>query len=75
VSRKPKSKVVKGGGRRSGAGRPPLAPGEARSAVIRIRATPDDLNGARALALLEQRSISDVGLAALRMAIARGSTR
>jgi hypothetical protein len=71
VSRKPKSKVVKGGGRRSGAGRP----GGARSAVIRIRATTDDLTGARALALLEQRSISDVGLAALRMAIARGSTR
>ncbi len=63
------------GGRRPGAGRPALAPSQARSAVIRIRATPGDMAGARELAEREQSSISDVGLAALRLAIVRGSTR
>jgi hypothetical protein len=70
--RKPKAKV---GGARQGAGRPTLAPGKKRSESIRIRATPADMAGAKALAKLEKTSLSDLGLAALRLAIARGSTR
>ncbi len=63
------------GGRRAGAGRPALAPGEARSEVIRIRAAPAVLTAARELADREGISISDFGLAAIELAIARGSTR
>lgn len=69
---KRRSKV---GGARPGAGRPTLAPGEARSEVIRIRATPADMAAARELADRQGISISDLGLEALRLAIARGSTR
>lgn len=63
------------GGARPGAGRPTLAPGESRSKSIRIRATPADHAAATELAKREQTSLSDFGLAALRLAIARGSTR
>jgi len=74
-SRTPSSSKAKVGGARHGAGRPALAPSEKRSKSIRIRATPTDMAGAKALAELEQTSLSDLGLAALRLAIARGSTR
>lgn len=63
------------GGRRKGAGRPPLDPADARTEVVRVRLTPGEGAAARELAEREQLSISEFGRAAIQLAIARGSTR
>lgn len=70
MPRKPKV-----GGARAGAGRPPKPRAEKRSALIRISATPAVAAAAAELAKRQGVSLSDLGLEALQLAIARGSTR
>jgi len=62
------------GGRRKGAGRPPLGD-DARSEKVQIRLTVAEDAAAREIAEREGSTLSDFGRAAILLALARGSTR
>ncbi len=67
--------MSKPGGKRKGAGRPPLAAGLALTEMVRVRLTVAEKVAADLLARHEDRSVSDLGRAAIQLAIARGTTR